>query len=327
MLYYHARIKYTQVGTGTPLRFFVQDLSEIDVRKITEPFNDGVSFQVEDKFFEGDYVDNIAVFKTDRKFKDLINEVRKFDPKATYDDIWTYIMEGLIGDDVSSTFIKKSKIKKQIQANIEELSKNVFIVHGRDHKTLEELKSMIKSFGLNPIVLHEQPSGSKTIVEKLEKYSNVGYVFVILTPDDIGSINESSLNGALQKVKEVCAIVDKVTLLNATLQDFLETYTAIKRKESLKKAYDELSRVINSLEYRARQNVVLEFGYFMGLLGRDKVCCLYKGDVKLPSDMHGIVYIQFKKSVNEVRDKIVRELKAAGYKLKHTEKYKLTAKL
>jgi len=32
--------------------------------------------------------------------------------------------------------------------------------------------------------------------------------------------------------------------------------------------------------------------------------------------MHGIVYIPFKESVNEVRDKIVKELKAAGYEIK-----------
>jgi predicted nucleotide-binding protein len=32
-------------------------------------------------------------------------------------------------------------------------------------------------------------------------------------------------------------------------------------------------------------------------LGRDRVCCLYKGSVELPSDMHGIVYIPFKDSV------------------------------
>lgn len=62
--------------------------------------------------------------------------------------------------------------------------------------------------------------------------------------------------------------------------------------------------------------MILEFGYFIGKLGRDKVCCLHQGDVELPSDMHGIVYVPFKESVNEVRDKIVKELKAAGYKMK-----------
>lgn len=70
------------------------------------------------------------------------------------------------------------------------------------------------------------------------------------------------------------------------------------------------------LRNRARQNVVLELGYFIGKLSRDRVCCLHKGDVELPSDMHGIVYIFFKKSVNEVRHKIIKELKEAGYEIK-----------
>jgi len=157
---------------------------------------------------------------------------------------------------------KSMPVKKSIA-----LSKNIFIVHGRDHKPMKELKAMLTMFSLNPIVLHEQPSGSRTIVEKLEKYSDVGYAFVILTPDDIGGF------------------LGKMTYINARV-----------------------------FKPRARQNVVLEFGYFIGLLSRDRVCCLYKGDVELPSDMHGIVYMPFKESVNEVKDKIMKELKEAGYK-------------
>jgi predicted nucleotide-binding protein len=46
----------------------------------------------------------------------------------------------------------------------------------------------------------------------------------------------------------------------------------------------------DGLRDRARQNVILELGYFMGRLGRAKVCALYKGDVELPSDYQGIIY-------------------------------------
>lgn len=42
---------------------------------------------------------------------------------------------------------------------------------------------------------------------------------------------------------------------------------------------------------RPRQNVVFELGYFMGKLGRERVCALFKGDVENPSDIDGIVYI------------------------------------
>ena len=47
----------------------------------------------------------------------------------------------------------------------------------------------------------------------------------------------------------------------------------------------------------------------------DRVCCLYRGDVELPSDMHGIVYVPFKDSVEEARDMIIKELREAGYKI------------
>jgi predicted nucleotide-binding protein len=261
----------------------VQDLSERDVRKkIAEPFNDGVSFWIGDEFFEGYSVEDVAVFKTERKFSDLLYEIRnKYDLNATPEDIWTYIMEGKIGDNVSNIFVKSRPKEEHEVRTIKELSKNVFIVHGRDHEPMKELKTMLSEFGLNPIILHEQPSGSRTIVEKLEKYSDVGYAFVVLTPDDVGAIRSK----------------------------FIERRPELFVKRPLKSMFD--------LKPRARQNVVLEFGYFMGLLGRDRVCCLYKGDVELPSDMHGIVYVPFKDSVKEACDMIIKELKAAGYEIKN----------
>ena len=160
-------------------------------------------------------------------------------------------------------------------------NKDIFMVHGQDHKSVKELKKLLQEIGLNPIVLHEQASGSRTIIEKLEKYSKVGYAFVILTPDDISG-----------KMDDFLSALDGMVRGYTDLEDAFE---------------------LGDIHYRARQNVILEFGYFIGKLGRDKVCCLLKGDVERPSDMHGIVYIPFKDSVEEVHDKIITELKAVGY--------------
>ena len=52
-------------------------------------------------------------------------------------------------------------------------------------------------------------------------------------------------------------------------------------------------------DYRARQNVILELGFFMGFLGRRRVCCLYKEGVELPSNILGIVYKKFKENLSE----------------------------
>ncbi len=45
-----------------------------------------------------------------------------------------------------------------------------------------------------------------------------------------------------------------------------------------------------NIKPRARQNVIFELGYFCGLLGRKKVCMLYKEGVETPSDYNGVVY-------------------------------------
>ena len=62
---------------------------------------------------------------------------------------------------------------------------------------------------------------------------------------------------------------------------------------------------------RARQNVILELGYFIGALGRDKVCALYSKGVELPSDLSGIVYVELDKA-GKWKFEVAREIKASG---------------
>ncbi|NQU84116.1 MAG: nucleotide-binding protein [Parcubacteria group bacterium] len=69
-----------------------------------------------------------------------------------------------------------------------------------------------------------------------------------------------------------------------------------------------------SLLPRARQNVVLELGYFLAKLGRDKVCPLFEQGVELPSDYEGIVYIPLDPSGKWKFD-VVKELKAVGFNI------------
>lgn len=66
----------------------------------------------------------------------------------------------------------------------------------------------------------------------------------------------------------------------------------------------------DNLNARARQNVILELGYFMGKLGRDRVCALIKGNVERPSDYDGVVYIAVDKS-NGWKLLLAKELKEA----------------
>lgn len=65
------------------------------------------------------------------------------------------------------------------------------------------------------------------------------------------------------------------------------------------------------LKPRARQNVVFELGFFIGKLGRGKVCALYVEGVDLPSDFHGVVYIPYD-AAGAWKLLLARELKASG---------------
>lgn len=47
----------------------------------------------------------------------------------------------------------------------------------------------------------------------------------------------------------------------------------------------------NEFQPRARQNVILELGYFIGKLDRNQICLLYKESVELPSDISGLSYV------------------------------------
>ncbi len=68
----------------------------------------------------------------------------------------------------------------------------------------------------------------------------------------------------------------------------------------------------NELLPRARQNVILELGYFLGRLGRRRVCALCESGVEIPSDYQGVLFMLIDPS-ERWRFDLVRELKAAGF--------------
>lgn len=65
-------------------------------------------------------------------------------------------------------------------------SKKVFIVHGHDDSAINEVKLFLINVGLEPIVLRDQPDKGQTIIEKLEKNTDVCFAIVLYTPCDLG---------------------------------------------------------------------------------------------------------------------------------------------
>ena len=152
----------------------------------------------------------------------------------------------------------ENELSSHTQKKTASSNRKIFIVHGHDEAAKETTARFIEKLELVPVILHEQSNKGRTIIEKFEHHSDVGFAVVLMTPDDVG--------------------------------------TSAKNK--------------NNLKSRARQNVILELGFFLGKLGRERVCALFK-EIEMPSDYDGVLYLQMDDR-KRWQLELAKEIKAAG---------------
>ena len=124
-------------------------------------------------------------------------------------------------------FEKKSNANIQNEKSEEKLNftnNKVFIVHGHDDAAKYEMAHTLNNAGFETIILHEQADGGDTIIEKIERYTDVAFAVVLYTECDYGRAKEQEVSDekfrARQNVvfehgyliaklsrKRVCAIV------------------------------------------------------------------------------------------------------------------------
>jgi len=61
-----------------------------------------------------------------------------------------------------------------------------------------------------------------------------------------------------------------------------------------------------------RPNVVFELGWFCGRVGRSRTCILIKQPMAIPSDLHGMEYYEFSKSLRDCWADLDDELRPGG---------------
>ena len=84
-----------------------------------------------------------------------------------------------------------------INANVKKnipLSNKVFIVHGHDGELKEKVARRLEQQGIEVIILSEQANRGRTIIEKIEAYSDVHVAIALFTQDDIGMAKEEKEN-------------------------------------------------------------------------------------------------------------------------------------
>ena len=143
-----------------------------------------------------------------------------------------------------------------------QLGEKVFIVHGHDLNTLDQIARFADKLELEKIILQELPNKGRTIIEKFEEECRgVGFAIVLMTGDDRGAVKDLPFENQ---------------------------------------------------RLRARQNVVLELGFFLGRLGRNRVAVVYEDDIEIPSDYSGVLFVKLE-STGSWKLQVAKELKAAGF--------------
>ncbi len=194
-----------------------------------------------------------------------------------------YIFESIFSGRVKDAYICTEKFLNRHKRH--NCSKSmVFIVHGSQKEPALELQKHLTKEGVDAKIfddLKEQKTGN-TIIELLEFiWGNVGYAFIVATPDDLGCFKAE-----IQRFERSALIKDSFSR-------------------------QDMDNVLSHFQARARQNVVFEYGLFIGALGRDRVCCLLNKDTtERPSDIDGILYVTFKESIKETFEEVNSKLKA-----------------
>ena len=179
---------------------------------------------------------------------------------------------------------------KKIIANIHSMVAQLIIPFARDYKEYILQKGTVEMELKIPLsnkifIVHGHDNGAKSEVARfLEK---IGFEAIIL--------HEQANQGK--------TIIEKI-----------DVYGNVGFAVVLLTPDDEGCTKGENLSPRARQNVILELGYFIGRLGRDKVCALKKGDVEIPSDFMGVVWENMDQN-GAWKQSLARELNAAGHNI------------
>jgi len=171
------------------------------------------------------------------------------------------------------------------------------------------------------------PVGSQIFVEIEDSTKYGGNYFTHVAKVKIGNEKIFIVHGRDEQMRDAIELFLTKNKITATIlkdqansgKTIIEKFEACSNTDYaiILLSPDDEGHILNSndpLQYRARQNVIFELGYFIGKLGRSNVSILIKDKVDIPSDITGIGYINFD-NAKGWEPKLANELKHAGFKI------------
>lgn len=195
-MFYHLVIEGNKGNSRPVASYDKSDLDDI-IRRVVYPFSRGEGVVYDGHILKYDYISRISVKKSERSIWGIVEEANTRSAASgilsiqSPEDIFDHCSE--LADITNEVFDSVSDTRKYAPASSVSDASSIFIVHGRDGYAENSVSRFIESIGLSPIVLHEQASSGKTIIEKIEHYSNVRTAVVLYTPCDQGGLKDGDL--------------------------------------------------------------------------------------------------------------------------------------
>lgn len=161
------------------------------------------------------------------------------------------------------------------------------------------------------VIILPSMRGANPIQDSTERSIMSNKIFIVHGHDDVAKLEMAR---TLEKAGFEAIILHEQPDAGRTIIEKFESYADVSFAVILYTECD-LGRAkelpADSEKYRARQNVVFEHGFFLGKLGRDHVCALVKGDIEVPGDLSGVVYVTMDKE-GAWKMKLGKNMKSAG---------------
>lgn len=129
------------------------------------------------------------------------NEEHFYDPDISASTI-THNLKLLLNKMISYQSQKYAELKSGRKKSQRILSNKIFIVHGHDEAAKEAMARTLEKGGFEAIILHEQANSGKTIIEKIETYTDVPFAVVLYTPCDFGRAKESNVESERYRARQ-----------------------------------------------------------------------------------------------------------------------------
>ena len=232
-MYYHVKVK---PKSDTHYGEYKTDLTKEQlISRFVEPYEQGKPIVINGKTVQPDDLERITIAKSEKTIESFIPQIRAENQNSSMviiggpSDIYQAIgratnvtddfIEGAVG------YKKELVATRSVRQESRDANPNrVFIVHGHDEGAQNKAARFVERLGFEAIILHEKASSGRTIIEKIEHYSDTGFAIVLYTPDDVGNVKTDAGNlnvRARQNVvfehglligklgrENVCALVD-----------------------------------------------------------------------------------------------------------------------